>query len=70
MAVQYFAEHYTDRLWRHGNLQGLCLEGGKHLHLPHARLVGRSPSKPSWKCPVGLVAIARWGARALRLWGA
>ena len=70
VGVHYFTEHYTDHLRRHGNLQGLCSEGGEHLHHPHARLVERRPSKPSWKCPVGLVAIPRWGARTLRLWGA
>ena len=70
VAVLYFTEHNTDRLQRHGNLQGLCSEGGEHLHQPHARLVERCPSKPSWKCPLGLIAIARWGAQALRLWGA
>ena len=70
VAVHYFTEHYTDSLQRHGNLQGLCSKGGEHLHQPHARLVERRPCKPSWKCTVGLVAIARWGAQALRLWGA
>ena len=70
MAVHSFTEYYTGRLRRHGNLKGLCSEGGEHLHQPHARLVERRPSKRLWKCPVGLFAIARWGARALRLSGA
>ena len=43
VAVHYFTEHYTDRLRRHGNLQGLCSEGGEHLHQPHARLVVKAP---------------------------
>ena len=68
VAVHYFCVHYTPRLRRHGNLQGLCSEGGEHLHQPHARIVERRPSKPRWKCPVGLLACAEWGRRALMLW--
>mmetsp|Transcript_138587 Transcript_138587/g.240964 ORF Transcript_138587/g.240964 Transcript_138587/m.240964 type:complete len:738 (-) Transcript_138587:73-2286(-) len=68
VAAHVFCRHYTTRIRRHGNLQGLCSEGGEHLHQPHSRLVERRPSLPSWKCPVGLEAIVRWGARALRLW--
>ena len=44
VVVHYFTVHYTDRLRRHGNVQGMCSEGGEHLHVPHTRLVVRRPS--------------------------
>ena len=37
VAVHYFTEHYTDRLRRHGNLQGLCSEGGGGICISRMR---------------------------------
>ena len=68
VAMHYFLEHYTERLERHGNLQGSCSEGGEPVHQPHAQIVHRRPSRPRYKCPEGLLACIKAAALQLALW--
>ena len=64
----YFLYHYQQRLLRHGNLQMVSTEGGEHTHQDVKDVVGLRRSKPSWKCPIGLVALLEALALKLALW--
>lgn len=66
--VHYFAAHYTTRLLRHGNLVGICSEGGEHLHQPHTTIISTRRSLPKNKCPVGLLCCMKHQALSLALW--
>ena len=66
--LHYFFEHYQPRLMHHGSLLPLCSEGGEHLHQPHSTIVDRRPSRPRWKCPIGIVEIMKHCMLSISLW--
>ena len=59
VVLHYLFEHFTERLKHHGSLMRIACEGGEHLHQPHAAVVRRRPSRPRWKCPVGLCEVRK-----------
>ena len=68
IAFHVFLEHYGDRLERHGNLQGMCTEGGEHSHQRDAQIVATRKSTPAHKCPIGLECCMQDAALGLGLW--
>ena len=68
VAAHYFFCHYTERLWRHGNLLGMCSEGGERVHQPHSEKCERRPSCPQNKCPLGLVVCMQDSRIHLAFW--
>ena len=68
VVLHCFFEHFTERLKRHGSLMRIACEGGEHLHQPHAAVVRRRPSRPRWKCPVGLREVMKKERLRLALW--
>ena len=63
-----FLYHYHQGLLRHGNLQMLSTEGGEHTHQDVKDVGGLRRSNPSWKRPIGLVALLQAQALKLALW--
>ena len=68
VVLHYFFEHFTERLKHHGSLMRIASEGGEHLHQLHAAEVRRNPSRPRWKCPVGLREVMKKERLRLALW--
>ena len=66
--VHYFFEHYTPHLRYHKNLLSVSCEGGEHLHQPHTSIVARRPSRPRYKCPVGLREVMKKVRLGQALW--
>ena len=68
VVLHYFFEHLTERRKHHGSLMRIACEGGEHLHQPHAAVIRRRPSRPRWKCPVGLRGVMKKERLRLALW--
>lgn len=62
----YFMEHYTARLLRHGNLVGLCSEGGEHQHCVHRDIVVHHKQYARYVCPRGIFEVMR--SEVTKLW--
>ena len=68
VVLHYFFEHFTERLKHHGSLMRIAWEGREHLHQTQAAVVCRCPSRPRWKCPVGLREVMKKERLRLALW--
>ena len=68
VTMHYFFEHYTPHLRYHKNLLSVSCEGGEHLHQPHTSIVARRPSRPRYKCPVGLREVMKKVRLGEALW--
>lgn len=64
----YFLTHYTQRLRLHGNLVGMCSEGGEHLHGWHKEIVMHHSDYTLYVCPPGLMEVMRSTSVWLWVW--
>ena len=68
VASHYFFFHYTSRIIRHGNLVGLCTEGGEANHRPHKKICALNGTMRPFQCPDGLWEAVCWSTRAIAFW--